>query len=79
MTDIDAADGPDDQAVSYAQAVAELEAIISALEGDQLDIDGLSDKVARAATLIDVCRNRIERARVEVDKVVSHLAARTDQ
>lgn len=71
--------GSDDETVGYAEAVAELEAIISALEGDQLDIDGLSDKVARAATLIEVCRGRIERARVEVDKVVADLGTNNDR
>ncbi|MCP3939617.1 MAG: exodeoxyribonuclease VII small subunit [Actinomycetia bacterium] len=65
----------DDSDVSYAEAVQELETIISALEGDQLDIDGLAERVARAANLIEVCRSRIERARVEVDKVVSGLEA----
>ncbi len=67
MTDRDETD------VSYADAVHELETIISALEGDQLDIDGLAERVARAANLIEVCRSRIELARVEVNKVVSGL------
>jgi exodeoxyribonuclease VII small subunit len=59
--------------VGYAVAVAELEAILSELEADDIDVDVLAAKVARAAELIDLCRLRIDAARTEVDRVVGRL------
>lgn len=59
--------------LDYSSAMAELESILNALEGDTLDVDGLAKKVARAARLIDHCRTRIENARTEVERVVVEL------
>ncbi len=58
---------------SYQQALAELESILTALEGDDLDVDTLAERVGRAAELIGLCRSRIERARTEVERVVVGL------
>lgn len=58
---------------SYRDAITELESILGALEGDDLDVDALAHKVARAAELIELCRGRIETARTEVERVVVGL------
>jgi len=63
----------DDPKLSYSTAMSELESILEDLEGDDLDVDDLADKVGRAAHLIDHCRSRIERARTEVERVVVDL------
>ena len=60
----------DSTTVSYAEAVTELQAILDELEHDDIDVDRLAERVARAATLIEACRARIESARVEVDRIV---------
>jgi len=59
--------------LTYSDAMAELEAILAALETDGLDVDQLADRVARAAELIELCRGKIERARTEVERVVVDL------
>ncbi|NOX30991.1 MAG: exodeoxyribonuclease VII small subunit [Actinobacteria bacterium] len=59
--------------ISYSDAATELDAIITALESDELDVDGLAKRVERAAVLIDICRGRIDRARVEVERIVVGL------
>ena len=56
--------------VSYADAVTELRAILDELEREDIDVDRLSERVARAAALIEICRARIASARVEVDRIV---------
>jgi exodeoxyribonuclease VII small subunit len=61
-------DGP-----GYAAAMAELEQILADLERADLDVDQLGTKVARAAELIRVCRDRIGSARLEVERVVADL------
>ena len=68
--DLPSADG-----IAYTAAVAELEALLTALERDDVDVDvdQLAADVARAADLIRVCRARIERARVDVERIVADL------
>lgn len=61
-------DGP-----GYAEAMEELEAILDDLEDDDLDVDVLASKVERASTLIQLCRDRIGAARVQVERVVASL------
>jgi exodeoxyribonuclease VII small subunit len=57
----------------YAEALEELEGILEELEGDQLDVDVLADRVRRASELIKVCRGRIARAQSDVDSIVAEL------
>ena len=64
--------------IPYAEAMAELEAILAELERPDVDIDELAEKVARAAKLIEHCRGRIERARFDVSEAVDHLAPQAE-
>ena len=57
----------------YADALAELERILAELEDDAVDVDRLADQVRRAKELIEVCRARIDDARMEVTEVVADL------
>jgi exodeoxyribonuclease VII small subunit len=56
--------------ISYTDAVAELQAILDELEHDDIDVDRLAERVARAAKLIETCRARIESARADVERIV---------
>lgn len=62
-----------DDELSYADAMDELETILVDLERDDVDIDHLTERVARAATLIEFCRARIETARLDVTRLVEGL------
>jgi exodeoxyribonuclease VII small subunit len=62
-----------DEQPSYADAMEELEVILAELERDDVDIDHLAERVARAAALIELCRSRIETARVDVTRLVEGL------
>jgi exodeoxyribonuclease VII small subunit len=64
---------PDSTGPGYAEALAELEAILVSLENADLDVDVLGTKVARAAELIRHCRTRIGAARLEVEQVVAEF------
>ena len=57
----------------YAEAITELEDILEELEGDQLDVDVLAERVRRASELVKVCRERISRAQADVDAIVAEL------
>ena len=62
-----------EEQIGYADAIAELNEILADLEDDDLDIDVLGDRVARAATLISLCRDRIDVARLRVTEVVATM------
>jgi exodeoxyribonuclease VII small subunit len=57
----------------YGEAMAELDAILAELEGDELDVDVLAERVQRASELLKVCRARIVRAQQDVDRIVADL------
>ena len=59
--------------LGYAEAMAELEGILDELEGDDLDVDVLAERVRRASELLTVCRGRITRAQADVDRIVTDL------
>ena len=58
---------------SFAAAMTELEEILEEIEADDVDVDLLTRRVARAAELIKLCRSRIAGTRVEVERVVAEL------
>ena len=62
------------EGLAYADAVAELDAILDRLEHDEPDVDRVAADVARASALIAHCRERIASARLRVDEVVATLA-----
>ncbi len=59
--------------ISYKEALAELESILSAIEAEQVDVDDLAVKVKRSAELIRLCRTRIEAATIEVEAIVDDM------
>ncbi len=61
------------QEIGYADALIELQQILSELEAEDIDIDVLAVKVERAAELIRVCRGRINDAEVRVKEIVAGM------
>ena len=59
--------------ITYKQATAELEKILKELEGDQLDIDDLENKVKQAAGLIELCKEKLFRTDAEIEKILQKL------
>ena len=55
------------------EALAELESILDELEDGEVDIDRLAERVRRAAMLLEVCRGRLDEARVEVTRIVAEI------
>lgn len=53
----------------YAEAMAEVEAILAELEAADVDVDHLVDRLARASALLDRCRARIDAARADVERL----------
>jgi len=59
--------------LKFGEARAELEKILKEIEGDEVDVDDLAEKIRTAATLIRVCRDKLERTKVEVEKIVAEM------
>ena len=58
----------------YAEAMREVEAILSELDSNSVDVDVLATKVERASFLINWCSERVTSAQMTVDSLVADLA-----
>ena len=58
---------------SYSDLSAELETILDEIESGEIDLDALSDKVERAATLLALCRKRLAATETKVKQVTEDL------
>ena len=61
-----------------AAASAELEQILQDIESGEIDLDVLTEKVERAATLLAVCRQKLATTETKVTKITAELAAEMD-
>lgn len=58
---------------TYGEAAARLEEILKRIEDGQVDIDELSGLVAEAASLVTLCRTKIQAAEIQVQRVTEQL------
>lgn len=56
--------------LKYGQAMEKLNAIMERMEGEEIDVDELSKQVKEAVKLIKLCKEKIEKAEMEVKSVV---------
>ena len=59
----------------YAEAMREVESILSELDSNSVDVDVLATKVERASFLINWCNERISSAQMTIDSLVADLGA----
>ena len=59
--------------IKYREAVERLDEIISQIENEDVDVDELSLQVKEAVELIRLCKAKIDKAEIEVKKVVEEL------
>lgn len=58
---------------SYTEAFEELQKIVSDIEGGEISVDELSDKVERAAKLIKICKSKLTSTEESVNAVLKDL------
>ena len=63
--------------IKYREAIERLDEIIGSIENEDIDVDELSLKVKEAVDLIRVCKAKIDKAEMEVKKVVEDFARET--
>jgi len=59
--------------LTYSQAKEELEAIVSAIESGELDVDALTEKVRRASMLIAFCKEKLTKTDEELQKILEQI------
>lgn len=62
-------------ALSYEESVSEIEAILEAMESDELPIDELAPRVERAAELLEACKALLAKTEVRVSGAIDALRA----
>ncbi len=70
MTDASKAPDEDLAGLSFEQALAELETIVSKLESGQAPLEQSIDLYERGAVLKAHCEKKLEAARLKVEKIV---------
>ena len=58
---------------NYAEAFEELQQIVSEIEEGQISVDELSEKVKRAAALINICKAKLTSTEEDVNKILKDL------
>ncbi|RYY27010.1 MAG: exodeoxyribonuclease VII small subunit [Chitinophagaceae bacterium] len=57
----------------YTSAFEELQAIVSEIEEGEISIDLLSEKVKRAALLINICKQKLADTEGDVNQILKEL------
>ena len=60
--------------IKYREAIERLDEIIGQIENEDIDVDELSVRVKEAVELIRVCKARVDKAEMEVKKVVEDFS-----
>jgi exodeoxyribonuclease VII small subunit len=63
----------DKETLSYEKAYKELQSIIEEMENKEISIDILSDKIKRALFLIGICKDKLSKIEVDVDKLIKTI------
>jgi exodeoxyribonuclease VII small subunit len=62
------------QKLTYNEALSELEQILAELENDNgLNMDVVSDKVKRAAALLEICKKQLHELDTELEKIMEQI------
>lgn len=55
--------------MKYTDALQELQSIVAELQSESVDIDALSEKVKRAAELIQFCQQKLRTTETEISNL----------
>ncbi|MDZ4713800.1 MAG: exodeoxyribonuclease VII small subunit [bacterium] len=63
--------------INYTEAFEELQGIVTEIEGGEISVDELSEKVKRAAQLIKICKAKLTTTEEDVNKILKELDTAT--
>jgi exodeoxyribonuclease VII small subunit len=59
--------------ISYTEAFEELQSLVGEIETGEISVDELSEKVKRAAFLINICKQKLTSTEEDVNKILREL------
>lgn len=59
--------------LTYQEALQEIEEILEKIEGNELDIDELAEKVKRVSFLLKFCKDKLQKTNEEVEKILNEM------
>lgn len=59
--------------ITYTAAFKELQEIVSEIEQGEISVDALSEKVKRAAFLINFCKTKLTSTEEDIHKILKEL------
>jgi len=60
--------------LTYTEAVKELESILAELENNpEVNMDAISEKVKRAAVLMEICKKQLHELDQDLEKIMENL------
>ncbi len=62
-----------EEKITYTKAFEELETLVNEIEGGEITVDDLSDKVKRASELIKICKKKLTTTEEDVNKILKEL------
>lgn len=66
------------EAIKYTEAFEELQKIVSEIEGGEISVDALSEKVKRASLLIGICKKKLATTEEDVSTILLELDSAND-
>jgi exodeoxyribonuclease VII small subunit len=59
--------------INYTEAFEELKKITAEIEGKDISVDDLSEKVKRATQLIKICKSKLDSTEEDVNRILKEL------
>jgi len=61
------------KAISYNEAMAEVEEILENIENEELDVDDLAEKVKRVSVLLKICKDKLLKTNEQVEQILKEM------
>jgi len=61
------------KAITYNEAMAEVEEILEKIENEELDVDDLAEKVKRVAVLLKICKDKLLKTNEQVEQILKEM------
>jgi exodeoxyribonuclease VII small subunit len=61
------------KAVTYNEAMAEVEDILEKIENEELDVDDLAEKVKRVSVLLKICKDKLLKTNEQVEQILKEM------
>ncbi|HCE58993.1 MAG TPA: exodeoxyribonuclease VII small subunit [Prolixibacteraceae bacterium] len=61
------------KAITYTEAMTEVEEILEQIENEELDVDDLAEKVKRVSVLLKTCKDKLLKTNEQVEQILKEM------